>query len=235
VVLALTATTARRVAVGRAPPGSGGPAGADGTGVAITPAVVWKLVDALQDGVALADDHGTIALANTRLAAMFGYQHAGLVGQPVELLVPVGLQEAHRGHRASYASAPTARPMGAGAPLVGLRKDGTTFPAEVSLSPVRAAAGHFTLAVIRDITKTRRLEDLARAAAAEHEHRNRELLDTIITTLFHAGLSLQAAVGLPAPASRQRISDALGHLDDIISQIRDTAAFTGTSHQAPPK
>ena len=162
VVLALRARPASPETDGRAPPGGGGgPAQAaghaDGTAPSITPAVVWKLVDALQDGVALADGHGIIALANTRLEAMFGYQHGELIGHPVELLVPADLQAAHCGHRASYASAPTARPMGAGAPLVGLRKDRTTFPAEISLSPVPAAAGHFTLAVIRDITGTRRL------------------------------------------------------------------------------
>ena len=235
-VLALRARPASPETDGRAPPGGGGgPAQAaghaDGTAPSITPAVVWKLVDALQDGVALADGHGIIALANTRLEAMFGYQHGELIGHPVELLVPADLQAAHCGHRASYASAPTARPMGAGAPLVGLRKDRTTFPAEISLSPVPAAAGHFTLAVIRDITGTRRREDLAQAAvAAEHEHRRRELLDPIITTLFHVGLNLQAAVDLPAQASRQRISEALGHLNDTISQIRDTA-FAGTNHK----
>ena len=74
---------------------------------------------------------------------MFGYQHGELRGHPVESLIPAGLQAAHRSHRASYAQAPAARPMGAGAPLVGLRKDGTTFPAQISLSPVTTSAGEW--------------------------------------------------------------------------------------------
>jgi hypothetical protein len=95
-----------------------------------------------------------------------------------------------RGHARPRAGLPVAgsrhRRTGAGAPLVGLRKDRTTFPAEISLSPVPAAAGHFTLAVIRDITGTRRLEDLAQAAvAAEHEHRRQELDATPMTKLGH--------------------------------------------------
>ena len=209
---------------------------ADGNGAAITPAVVWKLVDALQDGVALADSGGTIALANTRLEEMFGYQHAELLGQPVESLVPVDLEAAHRSHRASHAPAPRARPMGAGARLVGLRKDGTTFPAEISLSPVTTAAGQFALTVIRDVTETRRLGELAdlaaAAVAAEQAHRGQELLDTIIASLFHVRLSLQAAIDLPAEATRQRITEALGHLDDTIREIRNTA-FTIRDHDDP--
>ena len=209
---------------------------ADGNRAAITPAVVWKLVDALQDGVALADSNGAIALANTRLEQMFGYQHAELLGQPVELLLPVDLEAAHRSHRASDAPAPRARLRDAGARLVGLRKDGTTFPAEISLSPVTTAAGQFALTVIRDVTETRRageLADLAAAAvAAEQAHRGQELLDTTITSLSHVRLSLQAAIDLPAELTRQRITEALGHLDDTIREILSTA-FTIRDHDGP--
>jgi PAS domain S-box-containing protein len=190
--------------------------------------VVWQLVNALQDGVALADNNGAIALANTRLEQMFGYQHAELLGQPIEFLLPVDLEAAPGSHRARHAPAPRTRPTGAGARLVGLRKDGTTFPAEISLSPVTTAAGHFALTVIRDITETRRageLADLAAAAvAAEQAHRGQELLDTTITSLSHVRLSLQAAIDLPAELTRQRITEALGHLDDTIREIRDAGA-----------
>jgi len=231
-VLALVAEGAGAGTNGNAPPRR--PAGptaqfppADGNRAAVIPAVVWQLVDALQDGVALADSNGAIALANTRLEQMFGYQHAELLGQPIEFLLPVDLEAAHGSHRARHAPAPRTRPMGAGARMVGLRKDGTTFPAEISLSPVTTAAGHFTVSVIRDITETRRageLADLAAATvAAEQAHRGRELLDSTITSLFHVGLSLQAAIDLPAELIRQRIAEALGHLDDTIREIRNTA------------
>jgi PAS domain S-box-containing protein len=195
--------------------------------------VVWQLVNALQDGVALADNNGAIALANTRLEQMFGYQHAELLGQPIELLLPVDLEAAHRSHRARHAPAPRTRPRDAGARLVGLRKDGTTFPAEISLSPVTTTAGDFGLTVIRDITETRRAGELvglaAAAVAAKQAHRGQELLDTTITSLFHVRLSLQAAIDLPAELIRQRIAEALGHLDDTIREIRNTA-FTIRHH-----
>jgi anti-anti-sigma factor len=209
----------------------------DGPASAITQAVAWKLVDALQDGVALTDADGALALVNLRLEEMFGYEHAELTGRPVESLVPADLRAAHRGHRAAYAQAPRARPMGAGARLVALRKDGTTFPAEISLSPVTTATGTFTLTVIRDATEARRLADLAdlsrSAVAAKQAHDGEELLDSITTSLYNVGLSLQPAADLPHAAASEGIAQALQHLDDTIRQIRDIA-FTSRDQKTHP-
>ena len=81
--------------------------------------------------VALTDEDGVLVLVNRRLEEMFGYEHRELVGQPVETPIPADLEHAHRIHRAGYAQAPKARPMGVGARLVGLRKDGTSVNAHV--------------------------------------------------------------------------------------------------------
>jgi len=200
---------------------------------AVTSAEVWSLVDALQDGVALADGDGdgALALASRRLEEMFGYEHGELLGQMVERLVPADLQAAHRSHRATYAEAPRTRPMTGR--LIGLRKDATTFPVEISLTPVTTAAGHFAFAVIRDAAAARQLEDLIdltrSAVTAEQAQSGREVLDTIINRLFQLGLLLQAAIELPADTVGQRIEEALGHLDDTIREIRDTAFTTDRS------
>jgi anti-anti-sigma factor len=204
---------------------------------AITQAVLRNLIDALADGVALADDDGALALANRRLERMFGYMHGELLGQPVESLIPADLRTAHRSHRAGYAQAPRARPMGAGARLVGLRKDGATFPVEVSLSPVPTATGHLTLAVVRDVTQARRRDDLAglarAAVAGEKVHDAQELLDKVVSSLFDVGLSLEAATSLPHRMAQQGITKALQHLDDTIHEIRDHM-FTISGEQARP-
>ncbi len=68
---------------------------------AITPGVLWQLIDALGDGLVLTGDDGEIVLANQRVAEMFGYEQAELIGRPVESLVPADLREAHRTYRAS--------------------------------------------------------------------------------------------------------------------------------------
>jgi anti-anti-sigma factor len=226
----------RAAQAGRQERGAGGGPGSAG----ITQAVLRGLIDALADGVVLADDDGTLVLVNRRLEGMFGYARGELAGRPVESLLPADLRAAHRGHRAGYARAPRARAMGAGARLVGVRKDGTTFPVSVSLSPVPTATSHLTLAVVKDVTDIRRGEDLVglarAAAAAEEAQRSRELLDQVTASLFEVGVSLQAAMDLPHHQARQRITAALQHLDDTICQIRDhlfTTGPTGTPKPAP--
>jgi anti-anti-sigma factor len=182
---------------------------ADGAGAAPVPA--GGLLEALQDAVALADDDGMIVAASARLEGMFGYDPGELAGLPAESLVPAGMQ------------------------LAGLRKDGTTFPVRVSLTPVAATSGQLTLAVIRDATGTSRLDELAAMArdAAEAQRQHLQLLDAVITGLFHAGLGLQPAEGLPADAARQRTAEVAGELDDIIRQIR-SAVFAGPARPGPP-
>jgi anti-anti-sigma factor len=200
---------------------AGGPRRVRGQGpapgaAAVTQGLLWKMIDAFDDGVALADGDGTLVLANRRLEQMFGYPYTELVGYPVERLVPAHLQLAHRDHLAAYRKAPRIRPMGTGARLTGLRKDGTTFPAEISLRPVPTATGRFTLAVVRDITADRRL-------AGQQARPIGELLDRIVTALYQVGVGLQTAVELSPDTATQRMEEALGTLNDLISEIRVTA------------
>ena len=210
-----------------------------GKGPDIAPAVLRELIDAFPDGVALADDHGMLTLANARLADMFGCDRAELVGRGVESLISVEPQDGYRSHRAGRGLAAWNGPVDAGLSLigprlVGLRADGTTFPAEVSLSPVPTAVGRFTLAVIRDASRARRLEDRAgladpagEAGVTGQEHRGRPWPDSIITTLFHAGLCLEAARAVSPEVTGPYISEAVGHLDDTIRAIRDLAFTSG--------
>lgn len=197
--------------------------------------ILRKLVDSSPDGLALTDGAGTLLLASRRLEEMFGYDPAELVGSPVERLIPSGLRVAHREHLAGYARRPVPRSMGRGLRLVGLRKDQTTFPAQISLSPAPAEVGQFIVAVIRDITQLALLEGQAPAEVAEtvRIQADYQLHDIVVSRLFAAGLLLQTAADRPAAAARQAILEAADQLDDTISDIRDTA-FRMNIARCPP-
>lgn len=204
---------------------------------AITPAVLWQLIDALGDGLALIDGDGKVALVNRRCAEMFGYRREEMTGLPVETLVPPEVRTAHERDRASYLRAPRARPMAERARLAALRKDGATLPVEISLSPLPTASEHFVLAVIRDATQPgwrTDLADLARGAVTDQSKATRDLLDRVTHRLFQVGLSLQAAAGLPGDVARERLAAALDQLDDVIHEIRDHAFTYGDTGVADP-
>jgi anti-anti-sigma factor len=186
--------------------------------------VLRQVMDALTDGIVLADADGRIALANRQAATIFGYRPGELTGQPVESLMPTGLRDAHRFDRAAYALKPAARPMADRARLVGLRKDGTTIPVTITLRPIPTTSGNFVLAVVRDATHEHWQDDLTgliHAVLAEQAHHAEELLERVVGSLFHVGLSLDEAAGQPAELARERISGALRRLDDTIHEIRD--------------
>ena len=185
--------------------------------------VLRQLIDALADGIVLVGEDGRIMLANRRAAAMFGTRSGELGGQPVESLMPAGLRDAHRLDRAANALKPTARPMADRAALVGLRKDGSTIPVTITLRPVPTASGHFVLAVMRDATHEWAQDDLVglvRGVLAEQAQHAEDLLDRVVGSLFHVGLSLDAAAGQPAELARERIGQALQRLDDTVREIR---------------
>jgi len=110
------------------------------------------LLEAAPDAIVGVSPDGRIALVNAQAERLFGYAREELVGQPVEVLVPESARDGHPGHRAHYFVNPRPRPMGAGMQLAARRKDGSEFPAEISLSALETQDGLLVSAAIRDVT-----------------------------------------------------------------------------------
>ncbi|MDO8585852.1 MAG: SpoIIE family protein phosphatase [Armatimonadota bacterium] len=116
----------------------------------------WWLLESAPDGIMIVDSEGRIMLVNARAEKLFGYTEDELIDKPVEILMPERFRQKHAEHRQAYESAPRTRPMGIGLELYGVRRDGSDFPVEISLSPVQTKKGLLVMAIIRDITDYKR-------------------------------------------------------------------------------
>ncbi|MFH8801967.1 PAS domain S-box protein [Streptomyces sp. NPDC017936] len=143
------------------------------------------LLEAAPDAMVIVDDTGAIRLVNAQTEALFGYDREELLGHPVELLIPHRFRDQHTAHRGGYASNRQVRPMGAGLELHGLRKDGTEFPVEISLSPLETADGLLVSAAVRDVSDRKaaeaRINELAALVESSQDAILAHTLDGYIT------------------------------------------------------
>jgi PAS domain S-box-containing protein len=127
------------------------------------------LLESAPDGIVVVDERGVIVIINSQTERLFGYTREELIGQRVEVLVPERYRHSHVGDRSAFTEDPKLRPMGAGRPLTGRKKNGEEFPVEISLSPLVTAEGRLVTSIIRDITDRRRAEEIIQASLREKE------------------------------------------------------------------
>ena len=120
--------------------------------------VLERMLDAAPDAVVAVRADGVIVYTNAQVCELFGYEPGELIGQAIEVLVPAHFGGIHGAHRAGRFDSPVIRPMGEELELYALRKDGSEFPAEISLSAIETDEGRLATAVIRDITARRAAE-----------------------------------------------------------------------------
>ncbi|GAQ50357.1 PAS domain S-box protein [Streptomyces acidiscabies] len=178
------------------------------------------LLEAAPDAMVIVDDMGQIRLVNAQTESLFGYRRAELLGQPVELLIPGRFRVQHAGHREAYAGARQVRPMGAGLELHGLRKDGTEFPVEISLSPLETADGLLVSAAVRDVSDRKAAEQhINQLAALVESSQDAILAKTLDGYITYWNAAAQRLYGYSA-------EEALGHHVDMLALPDHTHEIT---------
>ncbi len=203
------------------------------------------LLEHAPDATLIVDNNGQIQLVNAQTERLFGYYREELLGRDVETLIPDRYRRRHVGDRAAYATDPRARPMGADLELYGLRKDGSEFPLEISLSPIVTKAGTFVAAAVRDVTERKAVDDRLRELNAALEQASRAK-DQFLASMSHElRTPLNAVIGftgtllmrLPGPLNEEQerqlsiVQWSARHLLSLINDVLDLAKIESGKYE----
>jgi PAS domain S-box-containing protein len=194
------------------------------------------VLDTAVDAIVTIDARGIVESFNPAAERLFGYPAPEVLGRNVSMLMPSPDAERHDSYLANYLRTGRAKIIGIGREVVGLRKDGTTFPLDLAVSEVKVGRGRSFTGILRDLTERKRLEkEILEIAEREQRRIGQDLHDGLgqqLTGIAFLTKTLQhrlASAGRPEAA-------AAGEVTGLLSQAIDQArALSRGLHPVEPK
>jgi PAS domain S-box-containing protein len=132
-------------------------------------AKLQAIVDNTVDGLITIDEKGYIETFNRACEQIFGYKFSEVMGQNVKILMPAPYHGEHDGYLKNYHETGTKKIIGMGREVKGQRKDGSTFPLDLSVSEVNVQGRRLYSGIVRDISTRKEAEEKIMQANAELE------------------------------------------------------------------
>ncbi len=148
------------------------------------------LLESAPDAIIIINEWGNIVLINRQTETIFGYRKEELLEQPLEILLPAEYREKHISNREMFFTTPGARAMGEGRELLALHKNGTKFPVEIRLSPLRTEKGLLISAAIRDISERKKVQ----TRLEESEKKLRHVLSSMANDFYAIDMDYRIVV-----------------------------------------
>lgn len=171
-------------------------------------------LDVVPNAALVMNQEGKIIALNKVALDLFGYKEDEILGKEIEALVPERFRGKHHHHRNGFFQNPGDRQMGAGRDLAGLKKNGSEFPIEIGLKPLKSDNGVVVMATIIDISERRRLEELV----TRQQHDLMEL-STPVIRLWEGIIVLPIVGTLDSERSRSMVEQLLRALSDSDSFV----------------
>ena len=145
---------------------------------------IKAILDTAVEGIITIDERGILESYNLAAQKIFGYRPDEVIGKNVSMLMPMPYKKDHDSYIAYYRLTAQPKIIGIGREVIGLRKDGSTFPMDLSVSEVRLEKGRIFTGFVRDITERKRLEkEILEISESERRSIGHALHDGLSATL----------------------------------------------------
>ncbi len=186
---------------------------------------VQSILDTIPDAMIVIDEHGAMQSFSAAAERLFGYSAAEVLGKNVKMLMPAPYREGHDGYLQRYNVTGERRIIGIGRIVVGERKDGSTFPLELSVGEMKTASRRYFTGFIRDLTERQQSEARMQELQSELVHVSRlTAMGEMASALAHELNQPLSAIANYMKGSRRLLEGSTDKQAATLREAMDKAA-----------